>query len=381
MTSSEQAAGLLAAVEPTQAAAILDLASPDWAVARLAEMDPDRALMLLASMGAKRMENLLAAMERQQTVRLLSAVSKVFADQQRARLGLDFAQREAQQIIDRANLEAEAIRAAAQQQADAVLSSATQPSVAGESAQPKLPPQQRKAEPEADPESAPPRDTSVQPAIAPDELMTLPTELFLLMHGNDGRPRLHQAALELAICGATLCELVRSGLLTVDADCPVVVSGRECTDQIGALVLQSLATEPRQSVALWCRQLRRELFLRFAQRLADTGTVLPVHRRRILGATVHYKPNDQANANQPAVRLVRFMLDSSQQIDERTYLLAAIVKILGAEAELPADLRGAEVRELLANLLKSRRLTADLQAVVDGIEGAFVSLISLPRMQ
>jgi hypothetical protein len=215
--------------------------------------------------------------------------------------------------------------------------------------------------------------------VLDEPLMTLPTELFLISHGSDGRPRLDQAMLETAVAGAALCELVRAGLVAVDDGCPVPTGAAPCDDAIGDFVLRSLGGDP-QPIMAWTRAVRRELFLLLAQRLADEGTVLPVNKSRVWARVpVYYKPTDEATAKEPAVRVVRHLIGASEAPDERTYLLAALVEITEIHAELPVDLRRRQIRELMAGLLRSRTLPTDLRTVLDGVDSAIASIALIPR--
>jgi hypothetical protein len=398
MTVPEHAANLLAGIEPARAAAILDLAIADWTVARLVEMDPDRALVLFAEMGAKRTENLLAAMERQHAVRLLSAIRDVLPDQART---FDLAQQEAERIraearrqaqetIDKASAEAEAIKANAERELAELRSAARRearratPGSHRRSRNGTAPDDHRRPPNGSTPvfvshaASRPNTPSQANTQVLDEPLMTLPTELFLISHGGDGRPRLDQAMLETAVAGAALCELVRAGLVAVDEGCAIPTGAVRRDDTIVDFVLRSLGGDP-QPISAWTRTVRRELFLLLAQRLADDGTVLPMKSRVWARAPVYYKPTDEAIAKEPAVRVVRHLIGASEVPDERTYLLAALVEIAEIHAELPVDLRRRQVRELMAGLLRSRTLPTDLRTILDGVDSAIASIALIPR--
>lgn len=394
MTAPEKAAELLAHMRPTLAAAILDLAHADWAVARLAEMDPDRALVLLASMGTKRTENLLAAMERQHTVRLLGAVSKVLADQARVRTTFDLAQQEAERIaaqarkaaqetVERASAEAERIKEVARQERIQLppVAPIVPPALPGATLRPASPiPAPRVPLDSA--VAASPRVSGAHRAGDSDTEFRLHVEVFLIAHGLDGRPRVNQEILETVIFGAVLCELVCAGLVKIDDGRPVPVEGKDCKDAVAEFALRSLEDQAGQSVAIRSKIIRRELFLFLAQALADDGTVVPVTRNRLwMRSPVCYRPTDVATANRSAVRLVRHLIGDSNPVDERTYLLAALVEIAQMYAQLPIDLRPRQVRELMTSLLSSRRLPADLHAVLAGVDEAVGSVVLVPGLR
>jgi Golgi phosphoprotein 3 GPP34 len=390
LASASHAAALLASIEPARAAAILDLTNADWTVARLAEMDPDRALVLLASMGTKRTDDLLAAMERQQTVRLLSAVSKVLSDQARVRTTFDLAQQEAEQIaaqarqhaqetIDQAKAEAAAIVAAARHETDP--DAVAEPAIG-----------------QSDVDNTGLRvaivDDSV--AVAPGRVevangfdprmltaadFTLPTEFFLISHDSDGRPRIDQSVLETGIVGAALCELVRTNLATIVDGHPRPVGDRRCPDPVCEFALRTLATPTPQTIATWARNIRKELFHRLAQSLADSGLVIPIAKTMPwFRAGVRYKATSDTVASEPAVRIVRHFLTSGEPPQERTYLLAALINIAQLHHALPMKLRQKQIRELLEGLLKATNPSQELRAVLSGIDSATATIIMTPQV-
>jgi Golgi phosphoprotein 3 GPP34 len=403
MTASGQAAALLASMEPSQAAAILDMTVADWTVARLAEMDPDRALVLLAAMGSKRTENLLAAMERQQTVRLLSAVSKVLTDQVRVRTTLDLAQQKAEQIaaearakaqemIDKAVAEANAIKAASRQEIDAARTDVNDrmESNRGQYRSPNVPrPEPARDTVAALPEERPTATVASQRLVATSPEVTLhpphqarpsafllPTEYFLIAHDVQGHSRIDPATLETGIVGAVLCELANANLLASTGG-ELASAASSCGDPMGDYILAKLAHEP-SSVTTLVREIRKDLFLRLAQRLADEGAVIPL-TRGWPRSRVCYKPTSEATAYEPAVRLVRFLLDSTAQPDDRTYLLAALVDITQLHRVLPIDLRAREVRQLVRRLLEARSAPPVVDVVLKGIDAAASMLVVTPH--
>jgi len=375
MSAPAQAATFLAEMQPSRAAAVLDLTTADWTVARLAEMEPSQAVLLLGEMGAMRAENLLDAMERQQTVSLLRAVGKVLTDQVRIRTTFDLAQQEADAIRAAAREEAAQIREEAErlrEEAARGIGTARALPVAAEDDPPPSPVG------EADQSTA-----ATQPATAPIEDdgggFLLPVEYFLLGHDSDGRARIEQTALETGVAGAVLCELSRAHLIAVSDGCAVPVDSGTCGDPLGDFVFRSLAAASPMPIQAWLRLGRRELFLRTAQQLAESGTIVPLSRRWPRHGK-DYRPTNEASASEPGIRLVRHLMAPADQLDEHTSLLAALVNITQLHAALPVDLRLKRTRQLLAGLVKAQTLHPDQAAVLNGVAAALAAEVMTPRL-
>jgi multidrug efflux pump subunit AcrA (membrane-fusion protein) len=342
-------------------------------------------------------------------------VSKVLTDQARARTTFDLAQQEAERIaaqarreaeeaLDRARTEAEAIRSAARREQEDLRAVAAAEPPHGTAAPPiylrpsdyrpsdQRPSDQRPGRRDHEVVNGQPGPPGTPVALgahraAPRRLAAwaaqsggfmLPCEYFLMAHDGSGRARIDQSVLETGLAGAVLCELVRTGRVGLDDGRLTATAHPTGPDRIGEYVLRSLINKPITPVKSWLREHRRDLFVRLAQELADAGAVLPVTRSWPRSG-VAYKPADEALANGPAVRLVRFLVDTAQPPDEETYLLGALVDTTGLHRVLPVGVRPREVRDLMSRMLVDRPVSVPLQAVLEGINAAVASIVLSPR--
>jgi hypothetical protein len=381
------AVALLAGMEPSRSAAILDVTTADWAVARLAEMDPDRALVVLGAMGTKRTDDMLDAMERQQAVRLLGAVSKVLTDQARVRTTFDLAQREAEQMaaearrqadqtIERARAEAEAILATARAVPleEAARSSDDRPAAGiraiGDSG--------------ADIEAAVGGGVSAAAHVDPfyvwPDAFSLPSDIFLLSHEMDGRPRINQTIMETVIVGAANCELVRAQLVTVVDGRVAPRGGQRSADVVCQFALRLVMDEPDSQLVTWIRNTRKEFFHCLAQRLADTGVIIPIAKSLLVfRSAVRYRTASDAVAAAPSTRVVRLLADPTDSPDERTMVLVHLIDLAQLHSALPLRLPHRQVRGLVSGLVGQRRPRPELLAVIDGIDAAIAATVMAPR--
>ena len=226
-----------------------------------------------------------------------------------------------------------------------------------------------------------PTDIGSSPrVVGPTNAIGLSGDIFLLSHDADGRPRINESILETGVVGAVLCELVHLDLVEVLEGCPTPISSTQGNDAVSALALQRLTELPGQQVQTWVQAVRKELFHHVAQRLADSGAIVPIAKALPMFRTsVRYRAASEAAAAMPAVRVVRLLVSSLDEPDEPTYILAHLVYLMQLQDALPMKLRSRQIRGLLEQVVNASSPRQDIRAVLNGISAAIAAVVMSPH--
>ena len=208
--------------------------------------------------------------------------------------------------------------------------------------------------------------------------LPLADELFLVGHDQySGKSHISDGAMDTALAGAVLGELVLAGRLSIGDDTVVVVRdqrphGERVSDAALAEILKQREAHP---VRAWVEYLRDHSRTMVAPRLVQAGLIERVQVRAMLKQTVRYKAIEPLRAAAPQARL-RYMLDRPSILDEQTAALGSLVLASGLEFVLGGG-SGRETRDALVRM--QQMLKTDLQALVVGVESAVAQIVLSPR--
>jgi Golgi phosphoprotein 3 (GPP34) len=203
--------------------------------------------------------------------------------------------------------------------------------------------------------------------------LPLADELFLVGHDQyTGKAQISDGALDTALAGAVLGELVLAGRLSINEDTVVVIRdqrphGERVSDAALAEILKQQQSHP---VRAWVEYLRDHSRTMVAPRLVHNGMIERVQVRSMLKQTTRYKAVDPLKAAAPQARL-RYMLDRPGSLDEQTAVLGSLVLASGLEFVLGGG-TGRETRDSLGRM--HQMLKTDLQALVIGVESAVAQI-------
>jgi hypothetical protein len=203
--------------------------------------------------------------------------------------------------------------------------------------------------------------------------LPLADELFLVGHDQySGKPQISDGALDTALAGAVLGELVLAGRLSIGEDTVGVIRdqrphGERVSDAALAEILKQQQSHP---VRAWVEYLRDHSRTMVAPRLVHNGMIERVQVRAMLKQTTRYKAIDPLKAAAPQARL-RYLLDRPGNLDEQTAVLGSLVLASGLEFVLGGG-SGRETRDALSRM--HQMLKTDLQALVVGVESAVAQI-------
>ena len=203
--------------------------------------------------------------------------------------------------------------------------------------------------------------------------LPLADELFLVGHDQySGKAQISDGALDTALAGAVLGELVLAGRLSIDDSTIVVVRdqrphGERVSDAALAEILKQQQAHP---VRAWVEYLRDHSRTMVAPRLVHIGMIERVQARSLLKQTIRYRAIDPLKAAGPQARL-RYLLDRPGDLDEQTAVLGSLVLAAGLEFLLG----GGSTRQTRNALIQMHQtLKTDLQALVVGVESAVAQI-------
>src|SRR5258705_9360046 len=179
--------------------------------------------------------------------------------------------------------------------------------------------------------------------------LPLADELFLVGHDQySGKPQISDGALDTALAGAVLGELVLAGRLSIGEDTVVVVRdqrphGERVSDAALAEILKQNQAHP---VRAWVEYLRDHSRTMVAPRLVHNGMIERVQVRSMLKTTTRYKAIDPLKAAGPQARL-RFMLDRPGSLALQSARLRSPLLASGLELLLGGG-NGREIRDSLS---------------------------------
>ena len=177
--------------------------------------------------------------------------------------------------------------------------------------------------------------------------MLLADDFFLIAHDDrDGRSRLSPKAVEIALAGALIGELVLEQRVLVEGPRLRVISREPPSDALAHTTLATMVAEPQhREVRTWLAYLGQSAVDSIGQRLVRAGVVEVAHVRRLLRTTVRYLPTD---INLPAGRVVRLrrLLTSAEPLRVADTTLAGLVHATGLTSHVLWDGDAMSVRRL-----------------------------------
>jgi hypothetical protein len=204
--------------------------------------------------------------------------------------------------------------------------------------------------------------------------LPLADEVFLIGHDeNSGKAHISDSAMDTALAGAVLGELVLADLIAIGSGTQVYPRGDGMTgDQVRDTALAQILQEANHHpVRAWTEHLRGSFRPLVAQRLVRTGLVERVETRVMLKTTLRYPARDRIAAAAPVARL-RYMLDNPSNLDEQTAVLAGLVVAAGLEFVFG----GASPREVRQGLVQmAALLRPEFGMLIAGVESAVAALV------
>lgn len=130
-------------------------------------------------------------------------------------------------------------------------------------------------------------------------------DYFLIVHDEQtGKIRIQERVAGIGLAGALLGELALTGNIRITQGKISVVHPTPPGDDLADRVLHQITAEAHhQDVRTWLRFLSEAAANRVGTRLARTGLVTPIRKRRLAGSVVRYVSTDLNASGRPAMRL------------------------------------------------------------------------------
>ncbi|MFC4005883.1 GPP34 family phosphoprotein [Nonomuraea purpurea] len=194
-------------------------------------------------------------------------------------------------------------------------------------------------------------------------------DLYLIAHGQSGKPLIHPSSLALGLAGATLLELALGGLVTVTRGLAVTSRGPSTGDAVCDDFV-SLLTRGRADVRSLIKKGSDGICERTRESLVGAGVLVRVSGRRMgMLPYTRYEPADISSIVR-ASSGARSAVEGWKQPDARCAALCGLVAVLRLEAELYLDQpAGRLVGRLLEIAAAGAPPVGELVAVVDALVG------------
>jgi hypothetical protein len=208
--------------------------------------------------------------------------------------------------------------------------------------------------------------------------LPLATEVFLIGHDeNSGKPHISDAAMDTALAGAVLGELLFVGQIALTAETLVISysdapTGDPARD--GAM-LDINKQADHYPVRAWVEHLRRDIRPMVAARLIRMGLVERVESRVLLKTVIRYPFRNRIATATPISR-IRYMLDHPATLDEHTAALAGLI-LAGSLEFIFSWASGREVRQTLSQMSETSH--PQVRLLVAGVESAVAALAMRAR--
>lgn len=210
------------------------------------------------------------------------------------------------------------------------------------------------------------------------DALPLADEVFLVGHDeNSGKAHISDAALDTALAGAVLGELLFAGRIALSEETLVMAYGDAATGDMArdAAVLEIQKQAEHYPVRAWVEHLRTDIRPMVAARLIRLGLVERVESRGMLKTTVRYPFRNRIAAASPIARL-RYMLDHPVNLDEHSAALAGLILAGGLEFVFG----GASPREVKMGLTRMAETShPQVRLLVAGIQSAVAGLAMRAR--
>ncbi|MGW0807348.1 GOLPH3/VPS74 family protein [Nonomuraea sp. NPDC002799] len=198
--------------------------------------------------------------------------------------------------------------------------------------------------------------------------LPLHQDLYLLAHGQSGKPLIHPSSLALGLAGAVLLELGLSGFVTVGgskvaAAARSAPTGDAIADDLVALIRRGPAAMDTRALI---KRVADGLNDRTRELLLATGVLVRVSGRRLgLVPYTRYEPAEISSIVR-ASSGVRSAVEGWKHPDARSAALGGLVAVLRLEEELYLDLPASRLigrlREIAAT---AGPVVGELVATVD----------------
>ena len=210
------------------------------------------------------------------------------------------------------------------------------------------------------------------------DALPLADEVFLVGHDeNNGKAHISDGALDTALAGAVLGELLFAGRIALSEETLVMAYGDAATGDMArdAAVLEIQKQAEHYPVRAWVEHLRTDIRPMVAARLIRLGLVERVESRGMLKTTVRYPFRNRIAAAAPIARL-RYMLDHPVNLDEHSAALAGLILAAGLEFVFG----GASPREVKLGLTRMAETShPQVRLLVNGIQSAVAALAMRAR--
>lgn len=202
--------------------------------------------------------------------------------------------------------------------------------------------------------------------------LSLPEELMLLARrGNDGRRRIDDQILSVAIAGAILAELAVQGTLEI-RDKHVVVTGVAPTSYLPQY--RRIAQEPSAKTQRWVTRLQdRHNTATLCQLLVDKGILTKTsHTHLGIFTTVRYPDLDLEADAQIHERIQRTL--DGESADERTAALIGLTDAAGLLRLLYPTAPHHRVREIVQGQWAPQAVRSAVEAMTVATEAAVAAV-------
>jgi hypothetical protein len=201
--------------------------------------------------------------------------------------------------------------------------------------------------------------------------LRLHQELYLIAHGEDGRPLIHLPTLQLGLASAVLLDLVLAERIEIHSGELYVHD----TEPLGYTVVDTvipalLRDRKHRDLREWLRSLAEDSYDRSCASLVALGLLARVTRRRLgLVPRNRYQPTG-TGPTVIARASVRYAVEGRERPDAQCAALCGLVAVLRLGDALYVDLPGTQIQELLRRIVSGHvRSVREIVAVTDALAG------------
>lgn len=210
----------------------------------------------------------------------------------------------------------------------------------------------------------------------------LADQFFLIAHEDrTGRSRLHPRATAIGLAAAMLGELVLDGRLRIVGSDLEITSSQPPVDALAHSNLDLLVTQSQhREVRTWLAYLSQDAAVRVGERLARSGAVDSVTKRRMLSMQTLYMPNNENQRNAAAWAPARLanILVRGLEISVSDRVLAGLVAATGLTRHV---LWNFEMHRQAFSVLPRAvaSLSDDLRQLIEHTEASVGSVLAVGR--
>lgn len=204
-------------------------------------------------------------------------------------------------------------------------------------------------------------------------------ELLLLAYDRSGTLQVRSEAIDYALAGAVLMELLLAGRLAVPERHVAVVDPAPTGDPLCDHVLSRIRAERPRKPSAWLEPLSKGLRDQLLHRLGQAGW-LRRDEHRVLGLFPRLRFPWATGAEPPARadarQRLRAAVDATGQVDPRTGALAALVAAVGGERQAVPDRKASEVRRRLRAVAASSWPAEAVRKAIGELEAAVTAAVT-----